>query len=55
MLGHEGVPMEDIQKWLGHSSVATTESFYAHFDEMVYLLSVRKVAEAFGEERISQD
>jgi len=30
---HEGVPMEDIQKWLGHSTITTTEGIYAHYDD----------------------
>lgn len=32
MLRHTGVPMEDIQKFLGHSMITTTEGIYAHFD-----------------------
>ena len=30
---HECVKLEDIQKWLGHSQLATTERIYAHFSE----------------------
>lgn len=33
LLRHEGVPMEEIQKWLGHSTLLTTEQIYAHYDE----------------------
>jgi integrase len=33
LLRHEGVPMEEIQKWLGHSIIVTTEQIYAHYDE----------------------
>ena len=33
LLRHEGVPMEDISKWLGHSNITTTEQVYAHYDE----------------------
>lgn len=33
LLRHEGVPMEEIQKWLGHSTILTTEQIYAHYDE----------------------
>ena len=33
MLRHTGVPMEDIQKFLGHSTITTTEGIYAHFDD----------------------
>lgn len=33
LLRHNGVPMEDISKWLGHSNILTTEQVYAHYDE----------------------
>ncbi|MDD6846877.1 MAG: site-specific integrase [bacterium] len=33
LLRHEGIPMEEISKWLGHSSTQTTERVYAHYDE----------------------
>lgn len=33
LLRHEGVPMEEIQKWLGHSTILTAEQIYAHYDE----------------------
>ncbi len=33
LLRHQGVPMEDISKWLGHSNLLTTEQVYAHYDE----------------------
>jgi integrase len=33
LLRQQGVPMEDIQRWLGHSSIATTEKIYAHFED----------------------
>lgn len=33
LLRHEGVPMEDISKWLGHSNLLTTEQVYAHYDD----------------------
>ncbi len=34
LLRHQGVPMEDISKWLGHSNLFTTEQVYAHYDDM---------------------
>lgn len=33
LLRHNGVRMEDIQRWLGHSSIETTEKIYSHFED----------------------
>lgn len=48
LLRHEGVPMEDIQKWLGHSQITTTESIYAHFNTERHLNSAQKIYNAFS-------
>lgn len=48
LLRHEGVPMEDIQKWLGHSQITTTESIYAHFDTERHQSSAQKILNAFS-------
>ncbi len=48
LLRHEGVPMEDIQKWLGHSEITTTEKIYAHFDEGRHRKSAEKITAAFS-------
>ena len=32
LLLKNGVPMKDIQEWLGHSSYNTTANIYAHLD-----------------------
>lgn len=48
LLRHEGVPMEDIQKWLGHSQITTTESIYAHFDTERHQNSAQKIFNAFS-------
>ena len=48
LLRHEGVPMEDIQKWLGHSQITTTESIYAHFDTQRHQSSAQKIFNAFS-------
>jgi integrase len=52
LLRHEGVPMEDIQKWLGHSTIVTTEGLYAHFDQNGNIGSANKLASAFGEQGV---
>ena len=39
LLRHGGVRMEDIQKWLGHSQLATTEKIYAHFQEEQHVVT----------------
>jgi hypothetical protein len=46
--------MEDIQKWLGHSEISTTERIYAHFDDRNNLPTSDKIAEAFGESKVSE-
>lgn len=42
----EGVPMEDIQKWMGHSDVSTTLKIYAHFENSQHLKSANKIVNA---------
>jgi integrase len=42
---HEGVPMEDIQKWLGHSTITITEGIYAHFDDSQNKVSVDSLSD----------
>ncbi|MCI1734116.1 MAG: hypothetical protein LKM30_00040 [Bacilli bacterium] len=49
MLRHEGVPMEDIQKWLGHSEITTTEGIYAHFDDTQNVKTLAKISGALDE------
>lgn len=48
LLRCEGVPMEDIQKWLGHSDITTTEKMYAHFDDSIHLKTARQIENAFA-------
>ena len=46
--------MEDIQKWLGHSTIVTAEEIYAHFDENGNIGSANKLAGAFGEKDVEE-
>ena len=48
LLRHEGVPMEDIQKWLGHSEITTTEKIYAHFENKQHEKSAEKLCHALS-------
>ncbi len=45
MLRHTGVPMEDIQKFLGHSTITTTEGIYAHFDDSQHKSTIMKLSD----------
>ena len=45
MLRHTGVPMEDIQKFLGHSTITTTEGIYAHFDDTQHRATILKLSD----------
>lgn len=45
MLRHIGIRMEDIQKYLGHSTITTTEGIYAHFDEEQNRVSVDSLSD----------
>lgn len=47
LLRHEGIPMEDIQKWLGHSQITTTEGIYAHFESSRHQNAASKISKAF--------
>ena len=49
LLRNQGVPLEDIQKWLGHSQITTTEKLYAHFEYKTHLKSAQKIANAFAD------
>ena len=41
LLLKEGVPMKQIQEWLGHSDISTTANIYAHLDsQSAFLLSI---------------
>lgn len=46
LLRHNGARMEDIQRWLGHSTIGTTEKIYAHFEEEEHLISAGRIVKA---------
>ena len=48
LLRREGVEMADIQKWLGHSQISTTEQIYAHFDYENHLESAKRISNALS-------
>ncbi|MCM1438717.1 MAG: site-specific integrase [Roseburia sp.] len=46
LLRHQGARMEDVQKWLGHSSIAITEKIYSHFENWEHIKTAKLVEEA---------
>jgi len=44
LMRHQGVKLEDIQKWLGHSQISTTEKIYAHFSDEQHKNSARLIS-----------
>ena len=48
LMRHEGIKMEDIQKWLGHSQLATTEKIYAHFEEEQHIASAEIISKTLS-------
>jgi integrase len=51
LLRHEGVPMENIQKWLGHSNIQTTEGIYAHYDDSESLDTLKVISGALDDKK----
>ncbi len=51
MLRHTGVPMEDIQKYLGHSTITTTEGIYAHFDDTKHKKTVASLSNFLNKDK----
>jgi integrase len=51
LLRHEGVAMEDISKWLGHSNLLTTEQVYAHYDDSLKEGTLKAVSRALDKKK----
>ena len=37
--------MEDIQRFLGHSTITTTEGIYAHFDDTKHTTTINRLSD----------
>ena len=48
LLLKNGVPMKQIQEWLGHSDISTTSNIYTHVDSESKKLSADAIAKALG-------
>lgn len=46
LLLKQGVPMKQIQEWLGHSDISTTANIYAHLDAQSKQLSAETMEQA---------
>lgn len=46
LLLKQGVPMKQIQEWLGHSDISTTANIYAHLDSQSKQLSAATMEQA---------
>ena len=46
LLLKQGVPMKQIQEWLGHSDISTTANIYAHLDSQSNQLSAATMEQA---------
>ena len=50
LLLSQGIPMKQIQEWLGHSTFATTADIYSHLDFNSKLESAQAISDAFAAE-----
>ena len=48
LLLKQGVPMKQIQEWLGHSDISTTANIYAHLDSQSKQLSAAMMEKALA-------
>ena len=46
LLLKQGLPMKQIQAWLGHSDISTTANIYAHLDSRSKQLSAATMEQA---------
>lgn len=53
LLRHQGVRMEDISKWLGHSNLLTTEQVYAHYDESAKDDTLKAISNALDQKEMN--
>ena len=47
LLYANGVPLKDIQEWLGHSDIATTSNIYTHLDYSTKVNSANAIIDYF--------
>ena len=55
LLLSQGIPMKQIQEWLGHSTFATTADIYSHLDFNSKLESADAITAAFAEEKQAEE
>lgn len=48
LLLKQGVPLKQIQEWLGHSDISTTANIYAHLDSQSKQLSAATMEQALS-------
>ncbi len=48
LLLSNGVPMKQIQEWLGHSNYSTTANIYAHLDSKSKEVSAETISKLFS-------
>jgi site-specific recombinase XerD len=53
LLFSHGVSLEEIQEWLGHSSISTKANIYTHMDFNKKILSANAIIGILGNEKES--
>ena len=54
LLFAQGVPMKEIQAWLGHSTIGTTANIYTHLDENSKINSANAIIGILEQKRHSE-